>query len=134
MSVCGAALRGRPWLRPHPHSPSDIDECSYSSYLCQYRCVNEPGRFSCHCPQGYQLLATRLCQGTGCAGGAGRVVSGAGGLTFGFQPLSPGTDIDECESGAHQCSEAQTCVNFHGGYRCVDTNRCVEPYVQVSDK
>uniref|UniRef100_A0A2I3MI98 EGF-containing fibulin-like extracellular matrix protein 2 n=2 Tax=Cercopithecinae TaxID=9528 RepID=A0A2I3MI98_PAPAN len=85
-------------------SCSDIDECSYSSYLCQYRCVNEPGRFSCHCPQGYQLLATRLCQ-----------------------------DIDECESGAHQCSEAQTCVNFHGGYRCVDTNRCVEPYVQVSD-
>nr|XP_020020464.1 EGF-containing fibulin-like extracellular matrix protein 2 isoform X2 [Castor canadensis]XP_020020465.1 EGF-containing fibulin-like extracellular matrix protein 2 isoform X2 [Castor canadensis] len=85
-------------------SCSDIDECSYSSYLCQYRCVNEPGRFSCHCPQGYQLLATRLCQ-----------------------------DIDECESGGHQCSEAQTCVNFHGGYRCVDTNRCVEPYVQVSD-
>ncbi|EPQ06543.1 EGF-containing fibulin-like extracellular matrix protein 2 [Myotis brandtii] len=85
-------------------SCSDIDECSYSSYLCQYRCVNEPGRFSCHCPQGYQLLATRLCQ-----------------------------DIDECESGAHQCSEAQTCVNFYGGYRCVDTNRCVEPYVQVSD-
>nr|XP_012633588.1 EGF-containing fibulin-like extracellular matrix protein 2 isoform X4 [Microcebus murinus] len=85
-------------------SCSDIDECSYSSYLCQYRCVNEPGRFSCQCPQGYQLLATRLCQ-----------------------------DIDECESGAHQCSEAQTCVNFHGGYRCVDTNRCVEPYVQVSD-
>uniref|UniRef100_A0A8D2B5Z2 EGF containing fibulin extracellular matrix protein 2 n=1 Tax=Sciurus vulgaris TaxID=55149 RepID=A0A8D2B5Z2_SCIVU len=85
-------------------SCSDIDECSYSSYLCQYRCVNEPGRFSCHCPQGYQLLATRLCQ-----------------------------DIDECESGAHQCSEAQTCVNFHGGYRCVDTNRCLEPYVQVSD-
>lgn len=52
----------------------------------------------------------------------------------GSKPLSPGTDIDECESGAHQCSEAQTCVNFHGGYRCVDTNRCVEPYVQVSDK
>ena len=117
-----------------PPPPPDIDECSYSSYLCQYRCVNEPGRFSCHCPQGYQLLATRLCQGTGCPGAVGRVVSGAGGLVSGFQPLSPGTDIDECESGAHQCSEAQTCVNFHGGYRCVDTNRCVEPYVQVSDK
>nr|XP_023415512.1 EGF-containing fibulin-like extracellular matrix protein 2 [Loxodonta africana] len=85
-------------------SCNDIDECSYSSYLCQYRCVNEPGRFSCHCPQGYQLLATRLCQ-----------------------------DIDECESGEHQCSETQTCVNYHGGYRCVETNRCVEPYVQVSD-
>lgn len=64
----------------------------------------------------------------------GRVMSGVSGLLSRFQPLSPGTDIDECESGAHQCSEAQTCVNFYGGYRCVDTNRCVEPYVQVSDK
>lgn len=63
-----------------------------------------------------------------------RGVLRAGGLTAGFQPFSPGADIDECESGVHECSEAQTCVNFYGGYRCVDTNRCVEPYVQVSDK
>lgn len=42
---------------------TDIDECSYSSYLCQYQCVNEPGKFSCVCPEGYQLLGTRLCQG-----------------------------------------------------------------------
>lgn len=41
----------------------DIDECSYSSYLCQYQCVNEPGKFSCVCPEGYQLQGTRLCQG-----------------------------------------------------------------------
>nr|XP_020823853.1 EGF-containing fibulin-like extracellular matrix protein 2 isoform X3 [Phascolarctos cinereus] len=85
-------------------SCNDIDECRHSTYLCQYHCSNEPGRFSCHCPQGYQLLGTRLCQ-----------------------------DIDECESGAHQCSEGQSCVNFHGGYRCVESNRCSEPYVQVSD-
>lgn len=83
---------------------NDIDECSYSSYLCQFQCVNEPGRFSCVCPQGYQLLGTRLCQ-----------------------------DLDECESGTHQCTDGQTCVNFHGGYSCVDKNRCQEPYVQVSD-
>uniref|UniRef100_F7B0U4 EGF containing fibulin extracellular matrix protein 2 n=1 Tax=Monodelphis domestica TaxID=13616 RepID=F7B0U4_MONDO len=85
-------------------SCNDIDECRHSTYLCQFHCANEPGRFSCHCPQGYQLLGTRLCQ-----------------------------DIDECESGAHQCSDGQSCVNFHGGYRCVETNRCSEPYVQVSD-
>lgn len=41
----------------------DIDECSYSSYLCQYQCVNEPGKFSCVCPEGYRLLGTRMCQG-----------------------------------------------------------------------
>ncbi|XP_044879821.1 EGF-containing fibulin-like extracellular matrix protein 2 [Mauremys mutica] len=83
---------------------NDIDECSYSSYLCQFQCINEPGRFSCDCPQGYQLLGTRLCQ-----------------------------DINECETGTHQCTEAQSCINFHGGYRCVEKNRCLEPYVQVSD-
>lgn len=42
---------------------TDIDECSFSSYLCQHQCVNEPGKFSCVCPEGYQLLGTRLCQG-----------------------------------------------------------------------
>lgn len=42
---------------------SDIDECSYSSYLCQFQCVNEPGKFSCMCPEGYQLQGSRLCQG-----------------------------------------------------------------------
>lgn len=48
----------------HIHCLSaDIDECSYSSYLCQYQCVNEHGKFSCVCPDGYQLLSTRLCQG-----------------------------------------------------------------------
>nr|XP_033809503.1 EGF-containing fibulin-like extracellular matrix protein 2 isoform X1 [Geotrypetes seraphini]XP_033809504.1 EGF-containing fibulin-like extracellular matrix protein 2 isoform X1 [Geotrypetes seraphini]XP_033809505.1 EGF-containing fibulin-like extracellular matrix protein 2 isoform X1 [Geotrypetes seraphini] len=83
---------------------NDIDECSYSSYLCQYQCVNEPGRFSCICPQGYQLLGTRLCQ-----------------------------DINECEMGTHQCSESQNCINFHGGYRCVEKNQCQEPYIQMSE-
>lgn len=83
---------------------NDIDECSYSSYLCQHQCVNEPGRFSCICPEGYSLLGTRLCQ-----------------------------DINECEMGAHTCTEQQTCVNFHGGYRCVEKNLCIEPYIQVSD-
>ncbi|XP_058272407.1 EGF-containing fibulin-like extracellular matrix protein 2 [Hemibagrus wyckioides] len=83
---------------------NDIDECSYSSYLCQFQCVNEPGRFSCVCPQGYQLLGSRLCQ-----------------------------DVNECESGTQQCTEGQSCVNIHGGYQCVDSNRCRDPYIHVSE-
>ncbi|CAG14115.1 unnamed protein product, partial [Tetraodon nigroviridis] len=55
----------RSWLEPKQRlcDCPDIDECSYSSYLCQHRCVNEPGKFSCVCPEGYQLQGTRLCQG-----------------------------------------------------------------------
>ncbi|TRY87414.1 hypothetical protein DNTS_013895 [Danionella cerebrum] len=82
----------------------DIDECSYSSILCQYQCVNEPGRFSCICPEGYELLGSRLCQ-----------------------------DVNECEMGTHQCGEGQVCVNVHGGHQCVASNRCQNPYVQVSE-
>uniref|UniRef100_A0A8D3B1H5 EGF containing fibulin extracellular matrix protein 2a n=1 Tax=Scophthalmus maximus TaxID=52904 RepID=A0A8D3B1H5_SCOMX len=91
-------------LGPDGFACNDIDECSYSSYQCQYQCVNEPGKFSCVCPEGYQLLGTRLCQ-----------------------------DINECETGEHQCTETQTCVNIHGRYQCVDSNRCQDPYIQVSE-
>lgn len=52
-----------PTLITHLSLSTDVDECSYSSYLCQFQCVNEPGRFSCVCPPGYQLLGSRLCQG-----------------------------------------------------------------------
>ncbi|XP_062855863.1 EGF-containing fibulin-like extracellular matrix protein 2a [Trichomycterus rosablanca] len=91
-------------LAPDGFTCNDIDECSFSIYLCQYQCVNEPGKFSCVCPEGYQLQGPRLCQ-----------------------------DINECETVAHQCTDGQSCVNIHGGHKCVDTNKCQEPYVQASN-
>uniref|UniRef100_A0A671RYY1 EGF containing fibulin extracellular matrix protein 2b n=1 Tax=Sinocyclocheilus anshuiensis TaxID=1608454 RepID=A0A671RYY1_9TELE len=81
-------------LGPDGFSCNDIDECSYSSFLCQFQCVNEPGRFSCVCPEGYELVGTRLCQ-----------------------------DVNECETGTHQCGEGQVCVNIHGGHQCVNSNQ-----------
>lgn len=145
---------------------ADIDECSYSSYLCQYQCVNEPGKFSCVCPEGYQLLGTRLCQGkhtrlhflhkltpsTLCFQSNNRCTDSEYlfilwqqlySCTLVYCPVPAesnimscvsSADINECETGEHQCTETQTCVNIHGRYQCVDTNRCQDPYVRVSEK
>lgn len=42
----------------------DMDECSFSEFLCQHECVNQPGSYFCSCPPGYVLLDdNRSCQG-----------------------------------------------------------------------
>ena len=42
----------------------DLDECSFSELLCQYRCVNTPGSFICICPPGYYVFEDgRSCEG-----------------------------------------------------------------------
>lgn len=44
--------------------PADLDECSFSEFLCQHRCVNTPGSFSCICPPGYYVYEDgRSCEG-----------------------------------------------------------------------
>lgn len=43
---------------------ADMDECSFSEFLCQHECVNGPGSYYCTCPSGYNLLDdSRSCQG-----------------------------------------------------------------------
>lgn len=42
----------------------DLDECSFSDFLCQHTCVNTPGSFSCICPPGYYVYEDgRSCEG-----------------------------------------------------------------------
>ncbi|KAK1905289.1 EGF-containing fibulin-like extracellular matrix protein 1 [Dissostichus eleginoides] len=85
-------------------SCQDIDECSFSSFLCQYQCVNSPGSYSCECPEGYQLQGNRLCQ-----------------------------DINECESGTHNCQEDEMCWNYYGAFRCYPRNPCEAPYAKTAE-
>ncbi|KAL7978267.1 hypothetical protein Chor_014806 [Crotalus horridus] len=82
----------------------DVNECEMGA-PCKQRCFNTYGTFICRCNQGYDLDH----DGFTCK------------------------DINECESGSHQCTESQNCVNFHGGYRCVEKKLCQEPYIHVSE-
>ncbi|XP_061914055.1 EGF-containing fibulin-like extracellular matrix protein 1 [Entelurus aequoreus] len=89
---------------PDRVSCQDIDECSFSNYMCQYQCINTPGSYSCECPEGYQLQGNRLCQ-----------------------------DVNECETGTHNCQEGEMCWNYYGGFRCYPRNPCETPYTQTSE-
>ncbi|CAH7168922.1 Fbln2 [Phodopus roborovskii] len=88
------------------HSCTDIDECAQGAgILCTFRCVNVPGSYQCACPeQGYTTMANgRSCK-----------------------------DLDECALGTHNCSEAETCHNIQGSFRCLRFE-CPPNYVRVSE-
>ncbi|KAM5279819.1 fibulin-2 isoform 2-T2 [Ctenodactylus gundi] len=88
------------------HTCKDIDECAQAAgLLCAFRCVNVPGSYRCTCPeQGYTMMANgRTCK-----------------------------DLDECALGTHNCSEAETCHNLPGGFRCLRFD-CPPNYVRVSE-
>lgn len=47
-------------------------------------------------------------------------------------PLPHPPDLDECALGTHNCSEAETCYNIRGGFRCLRFE-CPPNYVRVSE-
>ncbi|XP_006901430.1 PREDICTED: fibulin-2 isoform X2 [Elephantulus edwardii] len=88
------------------HTCRDIDECAQGAgILCTFRCVNTPGSYQCACPeQGYAMRANgRSCK-----------------------------DLDECALGTHNCSEAETCYNIQGSFRCLRFD-CPPNYVRISE-
>uniref|UniRef100_A0A8C6RAX4 Fibulin-2 n=1 Tax=Nannospalax galili TaxID=1026970 RepID=A0A8C6RAX4_NANGA len=88
------------------HTCTDIDECARGAgILCTFRCVNVLGSYQCACPeQGYTMMANgRACK-----------------------------DLDECALGTHNCSEAETCHNIQGSFRCLRFD-CPPNYVRVSE-
>ncbi|XP_060040778.1 fibulin-2 isoform X2 [Erinaceus europaeus] len=88
------------------HTCTDIDECAQGAgILCTFRCLNMPGSYQCACPeQGYTMMANgRTCK-----------------------------DLDECALGTHNCSQAETCYNIQGSFRCLRFD-CPPNYARVSD-
>lgn len=68
----------------------DINECGATIFPCPLKavCTNTPGSFTCACPRGTVL------NGSACI------------------------DVNECETGAHNCSLG-ICVNSFGSFECV---------------
>ncbi|XP_045440104.1 fibulin-2 isoform X10 [Pipistrellus kuhlii] len=88
------------------HTCTDIDECAQGAgILCAFRCINVPGSYQCACPErGYTMMANgRSCK-----------------------------DLDECALGTHNCSEAETCHNIEGSFRCL-LFECPHNYIRVSE-
>ncbi|CAL8134912.1 unnamed protein product [Orchesella dallaii] len=79
----------------------DIDECAESSPCdSSQTCQNTVGSFYCRCKTGfYRDPITRSCQ-----------------------------DINECQTGQHQCLSSQRCDNSPGSYSCIRITGCGTGY------
>ncbi|KAF3838562.1 hypothetical protein F7725_010330, partial [Dissostichus mawsoni] len=108
----------------------DVNECEMGA-PCTQRCYNTYGTFLCRCDQGYELDADGLtCKDINECGFSSFLCQ--------FQCVNePGKFSCVCPEGYQlqgtRLCQAQTCVNIHGRYQCVEENRCQEPYVQVSE-
>uniref|UniRef100_A0A3B5BEU7 Fibulin 2 n=1 Tax=Stegastes partitus TaxID=144197 RepID=A0A3B5BEU7_9TELE len=94
------------YQRVRPARRRDIDECTQSiGNLCAFKCVNVAGSYQCACPpHGYVMSANgHTCR-----------------------------DVDECTTGAHNCSFGQNCFNLQGSFRCLSFD-CPPNYKKVSD-
>ncbi|MEE6511564.1 hypothetical protein FKM82_018186 [Ascaphus truei] len=130
--------------RPQPTAKSeqDMDECVMNLHTCikGQRCVNTVESFLCLqeviCEHGYDMedsvckdinectsIPEPCKQGFNCLNTMGSYVCQRNQLKCnrGYQSNENGTkciDIDECDTGVHNCSAEQSCHNLPGIYRC----------------
>ncbi|CCJ09402.1 EGF-like domain-containing protein [Caenorhabditis elegans] len=100
-----------PGYEGNGHECTDIDECSdkLTSRCPEHsKCINLPGTYYCNCTQGFTPKGN---QGSG---------------------LDKCADINECETGAHNCDADEICENSIGSFKCV--NKCSPGYELIDGK
>lgn len=43
-------------------------------------------------------------------------------------------DMNECETGTHNCQDDEMCWNYYGGFRCYPRNPCEAPYTKTTER
>lgn len=70
----------------------DIDECASNPQICSGTnqiCENLPGNYQCTCENGFRFYKSECL------------------------------DVDECTENLHPCTNEQNCVNYSGGFKCI---------------
>ncbi|XP_061698467.1 fibulin-2 [Syngnathoides biaculeatus] len=138
--VCQRLITCPPGYQINGDFCKDINECVEESHDCtpEYECVNTEGSFRCNlkarCSLGFEhdsqgnCIDTDECYTKPCSSGF-NCINTVGSYVCqrkmicsrGYRTSPDGTsciDVDECQSGAHQCGEGQLCHNVAGSYRC----------------
>ncbi|XP_051886847.1 fibrillin-2-like isoform X42 [Pristis pectinata] len=116
-------------LRPGSKtSCTDIDECREGVCDVQSFCRNFPGGYSCDCRPGFELsngvcVVSDLCAINPCGPNAS-CTQGDGSFRCSCEPGFTWsgigcTDVDECQSGSHDCHSSASCSNSPGSFQCV---------------
>ncbi|XP_037095237.1 fibulin-2 isoform X1 [Syngnathus acus] len=138
--VCQRLITCPPGYQINGDICKDINECMEGSHDCmpEYECVNTEGSFKCNlkplCSVGFERDAQGNCLDTdechtepcslgfNCINTVGSYVCQRKMIcSRGYHTSPDGTtciDVDECQSGAHQCGDGQLCHNLAGSYRC----------------
>ncbi|PVD35905.1 hypothetical protein C0Q70_02874 [Pomacea canaliculata] len=121
-----------------PTCETDIDECTTNTYNCSdphETCNNTVGGYDCLCVDGYQKDSSGICEqcanntfGTNCSHqcqcnftntDSCDHVSGNCTCKLEWEGPTCDTDIDECVTNTHNCSEQkEICNNTVGGFDC----------------
>ncbi|XP_069084925.1 protein kinase C-binding protein NELL2 isoform X2 [Pleurodeles waltl] len=110
------------FIRIDDYSCTEHDECATNQHSCDENalCFNTVGGHNCVCQLGYTgngTVCKAFCK-DGCRNGGTCVAPNVCLCSQGFTGLSCETDIDECSTGRHSCSNDTTCFNLDGAYDC----------------
>ncbi|XP_066303270.1 cartilage oligomeric matrix protein-like [Branchiostoma lanceolatum] len=109
----------------------NVNECDQSLHVCEQRCLNTFGGFSCGCDDGFSLnddgkscSDTDECLANGGRGPCDQTCTNQHGsyrcsCQTGYHLNTDGVsciDINECDEAQHDCE--QTCLNIVGGFTC----------------